>query len=95
VAAEEDADVVGVSVHSWELAAYAPELVQACHAIGVSVAVGGSVLTEADERTLRERGVDATFGPYADEDSIVASMDELVARARGEQLSAAGIERRC
>jgi methylmalonyl-CoA mutase cobalamin-binding domain/chain len=82
VAADEDADVVGVSVHSWELAAYAPELVEACHAAGAAVAVGGSVLTESDERSLVQQGVDATFGPYADEQTIVARMDELVALAR-------------
>jgi methylmalonyl-CoA mutase cobalamin-binding domain/chain len=88
VAEQEDADVVGVSVHSWELAAYAGELVDACHAAGAAVAVGGSVLTEADERELARRGVDATFGPYAADDAIVARMDELVARARGGAIGA-------
>jgi methylmalonyl-CoA mutase cobalamin-binding subunit len=78
---QKDADVVGVSVHSWELAAYATELVDACHAAGAAVAIGGSVLTERDERSLAEQGVDATFGPYADERTIIARMDELVARA--------------
>jgi methylmalonyl-CoA mutase cobalamin-binding domain/chain len=82
VARDEDADVVGVSVHSWELAAYAGELVELCHAAGAAVAIGGSVLTESDERTLAQRGVDATFGPYAAERDIVARMDDLVARAR-------------
>jgi methylmalonyl-CoA mutase C-terminal domain/subunit len=82
VAQQEDADVVGVSVHSWELAAYAPELVESSHAVGAAVAIGGSVLTEPDERALAEQGVDATFGPYADERTIVARLDELVARAR-------------
>ena len=82
VAEQEDADIVGVSVHSWELASYAPELVDACHAVGAAVVVGGSVLTEEDERSLVARGVDATFGPYAAEDAIVARLDALVARAR-------------
>jgi methylmalonyl-CoA mutase cobalamin-binding domain/chain len=83
VAEQEDAEIVGVSVHSWELAAYAPELVDACHAAGAAVVVGGSVLTEDDERTLAAQGVDATFGPYAAEEAIVARLDELVARVRG------------
>jgi methylmalonyl-CoA mutase cobalamin-binding domain/chain len=87
VAREEDADVVGVSVHSWELAAYAPELVEACHAVGAAVAVGGSVLTEGDERALAAQGVDATFGPYTPEETIVARLDELVARSRGDELA--------
>ncbi|HUO69502.1 MAG TPA: SDR family NAD(P)-dependent oxidoreductase [Solirubrobacteraceae bacterium] len=82
VAQQEDADVVGVSVHSWELAAYASDLVRECHAAGAAVAVGGSVLTEGDEQALAAQGVDATFGPYADERTILARMDELVARAR-------------
>lgn len=88
VAEQEDADVVGVSVHSWELAAYAGDLVDACHAVGAAVAVGGSVLTEDDERELQLRGVDATFGPYAADDAIVARLDELVARARSGQIRA-------
>src|ERR671934_1741560 len=87
VAREEDADVVGVSVHSWELAAYAPDLVEACHGVGAAVAVGGSVLTESDERALAAQGVDATFGPYTPEETIVARLDELVARARGDELT--------
>ncbi len=87
VAHDEDADVVGVSVHSWELAAYAPELVSACHEIGVAVAVGGSVLTEADERALRSQGVDAAFGPYAADEDVVARIGTLVDRARSGKLS--------
>jgi methylmalonyl-CoA mutase cobalamin-binding domain/chain len=93
VAEQEDADVVGVSVHSWELAGYAPALVHACHAAGAALVVGGSVLTEPDERELAALGVDATFGPYAPEDRIVARLDELVERARrGEILPAAPAE---
>jgi methylmalonyl-CoA mutase cobalamin-binding domain/chain len=90
VAQQEDADVVGVSVHSWELAAYAPELVRACHAVGAAVAVGGSVLTESDVRRLTADGVDATFGPYAGEEAIVSRIDELVARVRGGAGSLSG-----
>jgi methylmalonyl-CoA mutase cobalamin-binding domain/chain len=82
VAQQEDADVVGVSVHSWELAAYAADLVRECHAVGAAVVVGGSVLTERDEQGLADQGVDATFGPYADPETIVARLDELVAAAR-------------
>jgi methylmalonyl-CoA mutase cobalamin-binding domain/chain len=89
VAQQEDADVVGVSVHSWELAAYAPELVAACHAAGAAVAIGGSVLTESDERSLARQGVDATFGPYADEETIAGRIEELVTRARSGLLAVA------
>ena len=88
VVQDEDADVVGVSVHSWELSAYAAELVTACHGVGAAVAVGGSVLTEADERALAKQGVDAAFGPYAAEEEIVARIDGLVERSRRGELSA-------
>jgi methylmalonyl-CoA mutase cobalamin-binding domain/chain len=88
VAEQEGAEVVGVSVHSWELAAYARELVAACHAAGAAVVVGGSVLTEADERLLTAQGVDATFGPYAREEAIVETLDALVARARAGEIAA-------
>lgn len=88
VAEQEGAEVVGVSVHSWELEAYAGELVDGCHAVGAAVVVGGSVLTESDEHALRARGVDATFGPYARDEAIIARLDELVARARAGTLSA-------
>jgi methylmalonyl-CoA mutase cobalamin-binding domain/chain len=87
VAEQEDADVVGVSVHSWELAAYARELVEACHAVGAAVVVGGSVLTQEDERALLAGGVDATFGPYASEEAIVARLDQLVAAARAGEVA--------
>jgi methylmalonyl-CoA mutase cobalamin-binding domain/chain len=87
VAQQEDADVVGVSVHSWELSAYARELVAECHGAGAAVAVGGSVLTDADERALAQQGVDATFGPYAAEEEIVARIDALVGLARRGELS--------
>jgi methylmalonyl-CoA mutase cobalamin-binding domain/chain len=86
-AEQENADVVGVSVHSWELTAYAGELVDRCHAAGAAVVVGGSVLTEADERQLQRLGVDATFGPYAPDDEIVDRLDQLVARARAGDIA--------
>jgi methylmalonyl-CoA mutase cobalamin-binding domain/chain len=92
VAEQEDADVVGVSVHSWELASYSADLVSACHAAGAAVVVGGSVLTEDDERALAELGVDATFGPYAPEAGIVARLDELVARVRAGDIEATPVE---
>jgi NAD(P)-dependent dehydrogenase (short-subunit alcohol dehydrogenase family) len=55
--------------------------------VGAAVAVGGSVLTEGDERALAAQGVDATFGPYTPEETIVARLDELVARSRGDELA--------
>src|SRR5919201_4168661 len=65
VAAQGDADVIGVSVHSWEFVAYADELVRRCRELGIGLVLGGSVLTDRDRTDLLARGVDAVFGPYA------------------------------
>ncbi|MDP1804675.1 MAG: cobalamin-dependent protein, partial [Acidimicrobiales bacterium] len=81
-AVPEDADVVGVSVHSWEYEAHVDDLVRRCHEAGTAVVLGGSVLTEADRVTLAARGIDAVFGAYAPDDEIVAEIDALVARRR-------------
>jgi len=81
----EDAQVIGVSIHSWELTAYADELVAAAHDLGAALVIGGSILTETDRAELEDRGVDAVFGPWAREDQIVSTLDELVAAARDRQ----------
>ena len=54
VAEQEDAEIVGVSVHSWELAAYAPDLVEACHAAGAALVVGGSVRRPLKRGRIRD-----------------------------------------
>jgi len=82
VAAQEDADVVGVSVHSWEFVAYADELVRRCRELGIGLVFGGSVLTERDRTDLLARGVDAVFGAYASEPDMLAALGALVARVR-------------
>ena len=61
VARQEDADLIGVSVHSWEFTAYAGELVDRCRALGIGLVFGGSVLTEADRADLLARGADAVL----------------------------------
>lgn len=81
-AVEEDADVVGVSVHSWEYDAYVDDLARRCHEAGTAVVLGGSVLTEADRVALPARGIDAVFGAYATEDEIIPTIDALVERRR-------------
>jgi methylmalonyl-CoA mutase cobalamin-binding domain/chain len=85
-AVEEDADVVGVSVHSWEYDAYVDDLVRRCHEAGTGVVLGGSVLTEADRVALPLRGIDAVFGAYATEGEIIPAIDALVARRRSGAL---------
>jgi len=82
VARQEDADIIGVSVHSWEFTAYADELVDRCRALGTGLVFGGSVLTEADRAGLLARGADAVFGPYASEDGMLAEISAIVDRVR-------------
>ena len=83
VAAEqEDADLVGVSIHSWEYAAYADELLARCRELGIGLVLGGSVLTERDQADLLGRGADAVFGPYASEATMLRQIDAVVRRVR-------------
>ncbi len=81
-AVEEGADVVGLSCHSWEYLHYLDPLFTALreHDLEVPVVVGGSVVTGADARAIRAKGVAAAFGPTADGAEIVAIIERL---ARG------------
>jgi methylmalonyl-CoA mutase cobalamin-binding domain/chain len=91
VAGQEDADIVGVSVHSWEFMAYADELVRRCGELGIGLVFGGSVLTDRDRTDLLARGVDAVFGPYAAEADMLQEIDRVVQRVRaGTAVAATG-----
>jgi methylmalonyl-CoA mutase C-terminal domain/subunit len=81
-ALEEGAEVVGLSCHSWEYLHYLDPLFAALreHDLDVPVVVGGSVVTAADARAIRARGVAAAFGPTAEGMEIVATIERL---ARG------------
>ena len=81
-AEQEDADLVGVSIHSWEYAAYADELLARCRELGIGLVLGGSVLTERDQADLLGRGADAVFGPYASEATMLEQIDAVVRRVR-------------
>ncbi|MCZ7657784.1 MAG: cobalamin-dependent protein [Xanthobacteraceae bacterium] len=89
-ALDEDADVIGISCHSWEYLAYVPDLIGMIEREGldVSVVLGGSVITPADTRTMLEAGVAAVFGPDAAADQIVQDIRALAA-ARQERVQAA------
>ena len=55
VAEQEDADLIGVSVHSWEFLAYADELVARCRDLGRrGRAKGHGELTRAASRRARK-----------------------------------------
>jgi methylmalonyl-CoA mutase C-terminal domain/subunit len=80
-AQSEDADVIGISTHSWEYLGYLAELqdeLANAGAVDVPIVVGGSVITPQDEVTLRNRGVAACFGPATSPQEIVTGVAELV-----------------
>jgi methylmalonyl-CoA mutase, C-terminal domain len=81
---EEDADVIGVSAHSWEYLEQVPELIGALAAASVEipVVVGGSVVTDQDAQTLKAAGVAEVFGAGASADDIVRRIQELSAARR-------------
>lgn len=85
VAVDEDVDLVGVSVHSWEFLDLLPPLMSLLRAKGsmAAVVVGGSILTARDAVALRALGVAATFDATATEGEIVAGIRGLVATRPG------------
>jgi len=78
---EEDADVIGLSCHSWEYLHYMPDLLKILKEqhLNIPVVVGGSIITTGDIRTLEDMGVAAAFGPSATNEDIVKSIQQLVA----------------
>ena len=77
---EEDADVIGLSCHSWEYLHYMPDLIAMMQEqqLNIPVVVGGSVITAGDMAKLQAMGVAAAFGPSATNEEIVTSVRQLV-----------------
>jgi methylmalonyl-CoA mutase cobalamin-binding domain/chain len=88
VAEQEDADLIGVSVHSWEWAAYADELLALCRQLGIGLVLGGSVLTERDQNELLARGAAAVFGPYAPQARMLEQIEAIVRQVRAGEPTA-------
>lgn len=87
-AVNEDAQVVGVSCHSWEYTSFAPVLAALAKQEGIAAVLGGSVITDEDAVRLREAGIDAVFGPLATEAQIIDKITMLVARAEEPEKTA-------
>jgi methylmalonyl-CoA mutase C-terminal domain/subunit len=71
VAEQEDADVVGVSAHSWEfgmLGRASPP---------IPVVVGGSIITDEDRRQALDAGISEVVRRGATEDEIVETFRRL------------------
>ena len=89
MAADEDADVIGISCHSWEYLEYVPELMDLIRQqqLDVAVVLGGSVITAADEKAMRDLGVAGVFGPSASAETLVNEM-RAIAHDRQDRLRA-------
>lgn len=79
-ALDEDADLIGMSCHSWEYIGYTRELLEMLRDRGAAVPVvlGGSVITEQDARVLMDEGVAGVFGPGTPTDSILDSIAKIL-----------------
>ncbi len=77
---QEDADLIGLSCHSWEYLYYVPELIELLkeNGLDVPVMVGGSVITPSDREELLKKGVAAVFGPGASNEEIIANIQRIV-----------------
>jgi methylmalonyl-CoA mutase C-terminal domain/subunit len=84
-ALQEDVDVIGLSVHSWEHIYYLPELLGLLekNQAAIPLIVGGSIITKADETGLIKMGVAAVFGPSATRQGIIDSITALSDEYRG------------
>ncbi len=80
-AIEEDVDVIGISSHSWEYLYYTPELLELIdqNDLGIPVVLGGSVITEEDAASMREKGMAAVFGSGSVVTDMVDTVRNLVA----------------
>lgn len=78
---QEDADVIGLSMHNAGHLTLAPRMVQAVEeaGLGVPVVIGGIVPAE-DVAVLIEAGVAVVLGPGASTEEVVAAVRAAVAR---------------
>jgi methylmalonyl-CoA mutase C-terminal domain/subunit len=83
-AAEEDVDVVGVSMHNGAHLTLAPAVVRALRAVGLDtpVVVGG-IVPDADRPEMAAAGVAAVLGPGASNDEVVSTVTAAARAADG------------
>jgi methylmalonyl-CoA mutase, C-terminal domain len=94
-AIREDADVIGISCHSWEYMRLVPQLVEELRKRGsdIPVVIGGSVITSEDSEKMRRSGVAAVFTNSMDSDKIIECVRALSAskkRSRSNWSAMAG-----
>ncbi len=83
VVEQEDADVVGISMHNASHLTLAPLMVEALRDLGLEtpVVIGG-IVPDEDVEELRRDGVAAVLGPGASASEVVATVRRAVAAAR-------------
>ncbi|MCP3936560.1 MAG: methylmalonyl-CoA mutase [Actinomycetia bacterium] len=79
---QEDADVVGLSMHNAGHLTLAPAMVEALRQgdIDVPLIVGG-IVPDADVEALEQAGVAAILGPGASAEEVVATVRSVVSEA--------------
>jgi len=79
---EEDADVVGVSMHNGAHLTLAPAVVQALRDAGLDtpVVVGG-IVPDVDRPAMQAAGIAAVLGPGASNDEVAAAVRAVAAAA--------------
>ncbi len=83
VVEQEDADVVGISMHNASHLTLAPLMVEALRDLGLEtpVVIGG-IVPDEDIEELRRDGIAAVLGPGASANEVVATVRRAVAAAR-------------
>lgn len=78
-ALEEDADVIGLSTHSWEYLDYIDELLALLRAetADIPVVIGGSVITPGDGALMLQKGVAAVFDSLSTPQGIVETIQRI------------------
>jgi len=81
MAADEDADIIGISCHSWEYLEYVPELMRMIETdqLDMSVVLGGSIITTTDAAAMRQVGVAGIYGPDSGPDRMVNELHAIAA----------------
>lgn len=84
IAVQEDADLIGMSCHSWEYLECTRELLALLRESDceIPVVLGGSVITPSDAAQLELEGVDAVFGPGMSASQILETIDAVISRAQ-------------
>ncbi len=76
---EEDADLIGLSCHSWEYLHYLPDLLSMLKEkdLNIPVMIGGSVITPRDVEIVKNLGVAEAFGPSSTKDEIILTVKRI------------------